>query len=430
MKLVVTIVVAAVALVAAFGCQIDPNDDFADVDPDTFDPTRYETDDPDDDAAADDDAGDDDAGDDDGLPEGTVQVVPSVDLPKAVQTQNANNNLDVAYHNGRVYLAFRTAPTHFASPLARIYVISSEDQIAWRYEGEFWRGRDLREPRLLSWNGRLFLYFAVLGTNSFDFEPGGMMVTELDEDGSWSEPAWFYGEGFIPWRAKVVNGTPYMLAYIGGESIYDFFGAELFVHFLTTADGRNWVPVVPGSAAVLQGGCSETDFVLLDDGSLVSVCRNEAGDADGFGSKICTAPADDLADWTCAPDPRKFDSPLMFRDGGDVYIIGRRNVTDTGNFDLMRDDLPAFLRGLFYSADYWFRQKRCAVWSVDADAMEAAFAFDLPSRGDTCFPGLLDNGDGTYEVYNYSSPVDGPDVFWLAGQLGPTNIYRTTIELP
>ena len=57
---------------------------------------------------------------------------------------------------------------------------------------------------------------------------------------------------------------------------------------------------------------------------------------------------------------------------------------------------------------------------------------DLPSRGDTCFASVLApaDGRGPFELYNYTSPLDGPDVAWQEGQNGPTVIYRMTVSLP
>ena len=44
--------------------------------------------------------------------------------------------------------------------------------------------------------------------------------------------------------------------------------------------------------------------------------------------------ADDVARWTSRPDPRKFDSPLMFRQGERAYLIGRRTLHNDGEYDL------------------------------------------------------------------------------------------------
>jgi hypothetical protein len=67
---------------------------------------------------------------------------------------------------------------------------------------------------------------------------------------------------------------------------------------------------------------------------------------------------------------------------------------------------------------------------VDPHSLLVSWVLDLPSRGDTCFPSALDLGDGRYEVYNYSSDVEGDDVSWLEGQVNPTYIYRSEIGVP
>lgn len=356
-------------------------------------------------------------------------VVPSPGLPMDVEVQNANNNLDVVRHDGRVFLAFRTAPYHFADAGTELIVVSSEDQRQWRFEGRFTRGKDLREMRLLSFEGRLLMYFAVLGTNPIDFEPEGMMVTEYMGPGTWTEPEWFYGEGFIPWRVRAIDGVPYMTAYVGGENIYDIDGDPLEVHWLTSEDGLSWGPVLPQQPVVLEGGSSETDFVLMDDGAVVAVSRNEAGDELGWGSKVCRAEADALGDWECVGDPRKYDSPLLFRHGDGVWLIGRRNVSETGHYDLGEGETPA-QRTSRNLLNYSNRPKRCSLWRVDPEALTVSFVLDLPSKGDTCFASVVPEGDNAYTVYNYTSPLDGRDVPWLVGQSGHTLIYRVRLTFP
>ena len=157
--------------------------------------------------------------------------------------------------------------------------------------------------------------------------------------------------------------------------------------------------------------------------------RNEAGDELGWGMKICRADADALADWECVADPKKYDSPLLFRHGRDVYLLGRRNLTETGDYDLFRRDRPHFVQTLAHELDYWLRPKRCSLWRVDPESLEVEFVLDLPSRGDTSFPALVPLGGGRYLVYNYTSPLDGTDPFWLQGQLGPTLIYSVVLTL-
>jgi len=357
-------------------------------------------------------------------------VVPFTAPPVGVTTQNANNNLDVARYEGRVYLAFRTAPSHFASAETVLYVVSSEDQHTWRYETHVALGTDVREMRLLPLEDKLVLYFAVLGKDPLKFEPQGMRVMTL-EGGAWSEPGPLYEPGFIPWRSKVLGGKAYLIGYIGGENIYDMSGEPIRIHLLQTQDGLDLEPLTPGKPIVDEGGGSETDFVFQDNGDLIAVERNEAGDETGWGSKICRADAGNYAVWECRSDKKKYDSPLVFRHGKDIWLIGRRNLTDTGNYDLDRDDLAPIDQTGVYEVEYSFQKKRCSLWRVDPETLTVSFELDLPSRGDTCFASILPAGDDAFEVYNYSSPLEGDaDPRWIEGQGGPTRIYRALLQFP
>jgi hypothetical protein len=357
-------------------------------------------------------------------------VVPSETLPARLEIQRANNNLDVVMHEGRLFLAFRTSRNHFANRGTVLYVVSTVDQATWRYEGEFSLNRDLREPRLLSVGGRLFLHFALLGTSPLAFEPGGSLRTEYIAPGEWTEPEPLLEETFIPWRTRVIGDDAYLIGYVGGESIYSNGEGDLAVLWFRSDDGETWEPVVPEQPVVLTGGISETDFVFLDDGAVIAVSRNEAGDEDGFGSKICRAEADALGEWRCAADPRKYDSPLVFRHGDRVLLVGRRNVSEDGFYDLGRDDLSFEDQYLEYQLTYWSLPKRCSLWEVAPDTLEVSFLLDLPSAGDTCFASVIPLSEHDYLLYNYTSPVDEPDTAWAPGQQGPTSIYRIVLSMP
>lgn len=360
----------------------------------------------------------------------TRMVVPSAGLPPEAHPLSSNNNLDVVRHvDGRVYLAFRTAPDHFASDKTVIYVVSSADEIQWTYEAQFTAATDLREPRLLSWNGNLFLYLAQLGTNALAFEPKVMSYAERRADGTWSPLTDFYRPGFIPWRARVEREKAYLMAYEGGAHIYAFDGQPLFVHMLTSGDGRSWGGVNPADPVVSSGGGSEADFTLGEDGTLFAVIRNEAGDETGWGSKVCRATANDISRWTCKTDRKKYDSPLMFFHDGEAYLLARRNVTATGEYDLREENLERGPRSLRNQTRYSGAPKRCSLWRYVQAEDRIAFILDLPSRGDTCFPAMVrGDRDGRFVVYNYSSDVTGPDLTWSEGQAGPTYVYRHVLD--
>jgi hypothetical protein len=82
-----------------------------------------------------------------------------------------------------------------------------------------------------------------------------------------------------------------------------------------------------------------------------------------------------------------------------------------------------------YHRVYWATPKRTTLWHIDPDTLEPEPIIDLPGWGDTCFPGVVRTGDDTYAIYNYTSPLDGPDLPWVAGQFGPTHIYEATLTI-
>ena len=367
------------------------------------------------------------------LEDDLTQVVPGDGLPAEAVVQPSANNLDIVAHEGAYYFAFRTAPSHFASAETQLHVVRSEDRETWTYETTLDLDTDLREPRFLSAGDRLHLYFAELGTSATEFEPGGGLVVTRAADGTWTEPTSIFGEDdtFIPWRTRWHDGRAMMVGYEGGGDVYEFDELPAIeISWLGSDDGETWDDWVPGSGPVQVGGGSETDLAFTPDGAVIAVIRNEAGDADGWGSKICRGEPGALADWTCATDVRKYDSPLVFAHGGRIWLIGRRHLTETGAYDLERRDLDHSSQTLQYQAAYWNVPKRCSLWEVDPDALSVELVLDLPSRGDTCFASILPLGGDRYEVWNYSSPVDGPDVTWIEGQTGDTYIYKQTLVIP
>lgn len=374
----------------------------------------------------------------------TRRIVPSAGLPPDAPVSNSNNNLDVVRFQGRVYLAWRTAPDHFASDKTVMALASSADELTWKMEKTFAVGTDLREPRFAVVAGSLFLYVSRLGTDPVKFEPKGVSYTRLGPEGTWSDLAPVMHlraplhldagppdaasaapmAGYIAWRAKDDRGTPFMSAYLGGEHIYLFDGKPLDVELLTTSDGVTWRGTV-----VSTGGGSEMDFTRGDDGTLFAVIRNEAGDATGAGSKVCRASRDDLTTWACKSDPKKYDSPLMFWHDGEAYLIGRRNVTVTGNYDLGTREANMQSAILGFQLDYRRHTKRCSLWRYVQGEERIAYILDLPSRGDTCFASRIDTSKpDELAVYDYSSDVDGKDVSWAEGQAGPTFVYRHVLR--
>jgi hypothetical protein len=358
-------------------------------------------------------------------------VVPSAGLPSQVHVDRSNANLATARFRGRLFMVFRTAKWQIADNNARLYVVSSTDQVHWRYEGAFAYGRDLREPRLLVWHGQLFLYVALLGDNAAAFQPGGELGTRWLAPGRWVKPRKIMPQDdFIAWAFKAHAGRALMTGYTGGGGTFQPNPPPKDVYFMTSRDGWKWVPVDPAHKIVYTGQCGETDFDFMPDGRLVTACQTEEVDKLGWGAKICTAPTASLGVWTCKGDPRRLDSPYVFVQGGRAYVLARRQPNFGGNYDLGIPNLPdTDAQFALYDASYAATTKRCSLWSIDTTRRTFAPLFDVPGVGDTCYPELIREGHGRYLVYNYTSPLDGTDPPWgTALTEGETQIYRMTMQ--
>lgn len=339
-------------------------------------------------------------------------LIPSDALP--IPTSVSNNNVSVLVAGDTTFLAWRTAPTHFASADAELHVIASRDGGPWEHEHTIAVGADVREPSLVSFEGTLSLSFFELGTNPGAFEPKRVWRSERCRAGEWTD-AVIEDAPRVPWDVKVRGGELLRTSYTGDHYQPD---PVLEVHFERSPDGgTTWTPV--GDEPVYTGGNSEVAFELDADGALWAVTRNEDGDDTGQGSMVCTAPADATGVWDCpaVSDPQRYDSPELFRHGEDLYLVARRDIG--GAFGEDEGLLP-------YSA----RPKTTALYRLDRDERRVVHLFDLPGAGDTAFPAVWRTGPHTWRLANYTSPLDEPDISWFQGQTSPrgTQIYLATIE--
>ena len=349
-----------------------------------------------------------------------VQVVPGPGIPRDLDVRHSNNNLDIVKYKGRVYLAFRTAPTHFASKKTRLIVVSTEDRQKWECEAEFaLMQSDLREPRFLVYQGRLFLYFFRGGDNPLGFAPKHIYATHLNDEGGWQEPKPIYKPGFVVWRAKEHQGNAYMSVY-HGAGIYTTDDRPAEVRLLVSTDGYHWQPISEKAQFTDISG-EEAEFAFDADGNLVVTVRMEVK-----GAEVCTACADDISTWDCKFTREKYDSALMIQHEGDVYVIARRNVDGYYNKDASW--LPDRLERAYYLVRYSLTRKRTALYKVDVEKKKLQALFDFPSRGDTAYAGAVQLDEHTWWVLNYSSDLEGPDWSWIAGQLAGSNIYATELR--
>jgi hypothetical protein len=345
-------------------------------------------------------------------------VVPSAILPEEITPSASNNNVDIVFHDGRLYMAWRSAPTHFASSQTVMWIMSSSDMgETWDFETKIHIGSDMREPRFLSLNNTLQLFFFEGGTDPLAFEPKAFWRCAQKKTGQWHEPEIFIREGEIPWDIKVRYGKAYMTSYAG-----TLYSSEqepyVEIFFKESADGQSFKKVEEADF-VHAGGSSEAAFEFDSDGSLWAVLRNQEGDASGKGSRLCYAPADKLSQWDCGDtaDPNRYDSPELFRHGDDIYLVARRDID--GIYGNDESQLP-----------YSLRPKTSAIYQINKTERSIAHLRDLPGVGDTAFPAVRRTGAHTFLLANYTSPLDDPDISWIAAQTSDagTLLYLLDIE--
>lgn len=344
-----------------------------------------------------------------------VWTIPGDGLP--VPTFASNNNVSLLVADGVWYLAFRTAPTHFAWPETEMHVIASADEGAtWTFEHTVALGTDVREPSLQLIDGVLSLSFFQGGDDPFAFEPQAVWRSERCAQGAWVDEVLEPDTTRVPWDRKVRGGVLYRTSYTGehyGDGILD-------LHFDASTDGgRTFAPV--GDDPVYHGGNSEAAFEIMRDGTLWAVTRNEDGDATGKGAMVCRGAPGAIGVWDCpaVSDPQRYDSPELIRHGDELYLLARRDLG--GAYGEDDSILP-----------YSTRPKRTALYRIDQDTREVIPLVDLPSAGDTAFVSAWRTGPHTWLLANYSSPIDQPgdlDRSWLDGQTNPrgTGIYLMTL---
>jgi len=354
-------------------------------------------------------------------------LIPSMRLPEDVHPQQSNNNVSISIFKNRLYVAFRTGPTHFASKKTGMYIISTADGRAWRKEMEFFLGRDFREPHLVPVDGRLHFYCFAAGQSMTSFEPDFISLYTTDGSGTWQGPQNVLDKGEVHWEMKPRNGELWMTSYSGSH--YQVRGdVKVNLHLKHGTDGIDWT-ALGDSGRVYQGGVSETAFEFDRHGDLWAITRNEDGDKTGFGSHLVLACAGSSGNWEfpLETDRRCFQSPKMFRHGDELYLIARYQLGDHPFGRASRRRSMAWQRIVNW-VGFSLSPKTTALYRIDRHKRKVVHVMDLPGSGDTAFPSIIRLNRDRFLIANYTSPPQRAYRNWLNGQLGRTGIYLQVVE--
>lgn len=345
-----------------------------------------------------------------------TQIIPSNNLPSEIKNRHSNNNLDLIEFGGRYYVGFRTAPSHFASKKARMYIISTADFTSWKVEQYINLQTDVREPRFYQRNDTMFFTYFKLGTNRFKFEPQGIFQMHYTK-GSWSAARELdIPVGYVPWRVKVHEGLLYLSTY---EGIYEYqLDVPCPTRIFVSHDAYNWKPISEAPQIDHPRASAEGEFVFTPNGDLWGVSRLEFD-----GSYIVHAKKGSIDKWEKWWSPHKFDSPLMFIHNDLIVLIARRNLDGDGKF--YRKD-GKYKKNL---VRYSLHKKTTALYVLDTVNKALLHIKDLNSTGDCAFAAVAKIDNNTYHLLNYSSNINKRKKSWIIGQLGRTYIYHTKLTI-
>jgi hypothetical protein len=339
-------------------------------------------------------------------------------LPPECVIQRSNNNLDLVKFKGKYYLAFRTAPTHFPSKKAVMYVVSSPDLENWTYETEIKCGRDLREPKFAAYHDTLNLYYFTGSKSMFSFDPQQLLVCRTIGGNFWTKPQSIQLDGFVPWRVRERNDTLYLSAYYG-KNLYNN-GHKSNLRLFRSTDALSWNQI-SAQPQVDVLSAEEGEFIFDKRGNLFATVRLE-----GTGALVCKADKCCIDNWKKVRTKQKYDSALMFDHSDDIYVVSRRNLD--GDVDKLKDRKDEKKRRMRNLIRYSITKKVTALFKLNKDDLSLSLVTDFPSTGDTAFPGISKLDNDTYLLMNYSSNIRGRKKSWIAGQLGRTYIYWTKLH--
>jgi hypothetical protein len=168
-------------------------------------------------------------------------VVPSPGLPSNLTLHPSNNCVGIYSFANLLFMGWRSAPFHFASPDALIHIVASADGGAtWAHEHTLALGRDVREPHFFHLNNKLYFQFFTAGTDALKFQPHQSFLITRSDGGGWSEPAPYGQEGEIVWqlRSEANGSRVYATSYRGSH--YAVERPDVSVYFNFSDDAVTW----------------------------------------------------------------------------------------------------------------------------------------------------------------------------------------------
>ena len=285
-------------------------------------------------------------------------------------------------------------------------------------------GRDIRDPKLVEMNGRLFLY-AISRLPGSHYRDGGgeawtVRAESTDGGHTWTEPEKTYADvdakgtetfwGFWRYtkREYTVGGERrqklYATGYTDGDVEVGLFASDDGIAWEKQSIIINSYDDVPSEA--------ELQFFGVNAETAVALVRLDNQDILANGqTAICTSP-DPFVTWECG---RRIEQRL----DGPTWIV-REGQDGPRNFVFARKHLPCTF-------------KRTAAYELRGDLADPAAPIEvceieeLESSGDTAYTSLAPLTPTRSLLAWYSSPVD-EELPWFEGISSPSDIWLAAVD--
>ena len=315
----------------------------------------------------------------------------AADLPR-VEVSNIRRVFHNGQHNAftdlvrfgdRYYLTFRSCPDgHMVHPTSSIIILASKDMKQWQPTHRFRvEKRDTRDPHFLVFKDRLFVYTGTwysgettLPRSEYDLNKHLGYAAWTQDGEKWHSPIMLEGTfGHYIWRANAFGGK----AYLCGRRKHEFDvrprgeGPRVESAMLESDDGLLW-----RTRSLFQEiNGDETAFQFEASGGILAIGRRGSGKAQILRSRP------PYTVWDRRDLDRYIGGPLLSR-WGDRWIVGGRKIISGQG------------------------PKTSMYWLVGDDLHQFA---ELPSGGDTSYPGFIELSSTRAALSWYSSHEKGDD---------------------
>jgi len=340
--------------------------------------------------------------------------------------EKSNTDVSVEFFDSKLFVAFRSAPKHFPSAKATLYVFSTSDGKNWELEWRKKTGKDLFSPQLVSFRNSLALFYVNGAAVKSKFLPESVERVTRFSKAYWSNPQKVLSNKEVPYEFKVRNNILWMSSFSGDHQRLGGGLSQVQVHFRKSFNGLDFLPENEVRDHVSIGGLSQVSFEFDDLLNLWGVGKNLDGDYSGFGSTFVFAPNNYLSYWTFGATPKAFFGARTFRYGSDLFVIARKDLARKP-FDWFKFGAYSWKRWMNWTK-YLLSPKATALYKFNKDKFDLEWVMDLPGVSDTGEVSVKRVDAHTFFVANHTTDLRNSRRNFLRGRNAASEIYFLSLK--